>query len=114
MLAYNDYVSKILEVAKFLITDQRIQHKVSVTLSFSQDGMSPIVYIRLKAMYGDNAIESEIQFWEVEEDIMYINLDAGFVDPTGEPVIIINSEWFKCVEVDEAKAVIERVIKLYE
>lgn len=113
MLSYSDYVSKILELAKFLIIDVRIQHRVSVVLSFSQYGMSPIVYIRLKA-YGDNPIESEIQFWEDKDDIMLIYLDAGFVDPTGEPIILISSEWFRCAEMDEAKAAIEKIIKLYE
>ena len=116
MLTYGDYVSKILELAKFLVVDERIQNKISVVLSFSQSGMAPVAFIRLKRMYVENSIESEIEFWQHphEDDIMYIFASAGFIEPTGTPIFLIDSEWFKCVDVDDAKVVIEKIIELYE
>ena len=114
MLTYSDYVSKILELAKFLVVDERIQYKVSVALSFSQSGMAPVAFIRLKKMYIENSIESEIEFWQHKDDIIYIFASAGFIEPTGTPIFLIDSEWFKCVDVDDAKVVIEKIIKLYE
>ena len=118
MLTYNEYCSKVLELGKYLVTDERIKDDISVVISFSQSGMSPVASFHLKSKFGKKAIlskiESDIEFWQHEDDIIYICASAGFIDPTGTPIFLIISEWFKCIDVDDAKAVVEKVIKLYE
>ena len=112
MLSYNDYLQIVLDIGKFIITDARIQYKVSVRISFAKDGMAPVGWLRLTTMHSENPIESEIEVWEGDGDTILIFAFAGKLN---EPYsVVMEFEKFECADLDEAKAVIERVIKLYE
>jgi len=112
MLPYNDYLQIVLDIGKFIITDDRIQERVSVRISFARSGMAPVGWLRLTTMHSEHPIQSDIEVWEGDGANILLFASAFELEDSNKE--ILEFQKFECIDIDAAKVVIEKIIELYE